>query len=129
VSKFNSKLGLWGNVGLMHGLLTREVCFSRVLRHKADSWSCAQTLPLCKKASAIVDTESEISNQFMLAVFSESVVLRMKVPFNKSEVIALYVQFACQFSLIDVTLHLRLPLHCRASFTAFGLITTGSGTL
>jgi len=34
-------------------------------------------------------TESEKSNQFMLAGFSMSVVLRKKEPFNKSEVIAL----------------------------------------
>jgi len=79
--------------------------------------------------SAIVVTESEISNQFMLAVFSKSVALRLKVPFNKSEVIALQVQFACQFDLIDVTLHLRSPLHCRTSVTTFDLITSGSGTL
>jgi len=89
MSKLYCKLGLWGNFGWMHGLFSCEVCFSRVLRHKADNWSCAQILPLCKNASAIVVTESEISNQFMLAVFSKSVVLRMKVPFNKSEVTAL----------------------------------------
>jgi len=29
----------------MQGLLSCEVCFFRVLRHKADSWSCAQTSP------------------------------------------------------------------------------------
>jgi len=37
----------------------------RALRHNADSWSCAQTLPLCKNAFAIVVTRSKISNQFM----------------------------------------------------------------
>jgi len=42
----------------------------------------------------------------MLAVFSKLVVL----PFFKSEVIALEVQFGCEFGLIDVTLHLRSPL-------------------
>jgi len=59
----------------------------------------------------------------MLAVlihFSKSVVLRTKVFFNKSEVIVLEVQFACQFSLIDVTLHWRSDLHCRAFFTSVG---------
>ena len=55
-------------------------------------------------------SENEKGTQFMLVVFSESVVLRTKVPFNKNEVIALYVQFASQFGLIDVTLHLRSPL-------------------
>jgi len=45
----------------------------------------------------------------MLAGFSRSVVIRMKVPFNKSNVITLDVKFACQFGLIDVTLHLRPP--------------------
>ena len=32
----NYKIGLWGTLG-MHGLLLCEVCFFRVLRHKADS--------------------------------------------------------------------------------------------
>jgi len=113
----------------MDGLLSCEVCFFLVLCHKGDSCSCAQTLPLCKNASAIVVTESEMSNQFMLTVFSKSVVLRTKVSFNKSEVIALYVQFACQFSLIDVTSHFSSPLHCRASITTLRLIMSGSGTL
>jgi len=44
-------------------------------------------------------------------------------------VIALYVQFACQFGLTGITLHLRSPLHCRAFVTTFGLITIGSSTL
>jgi len=35
------------------------------------------------------DYQSEISNQFMLTVFSKSVVLRTEVSLNKSEVIAL----------------------------------------
>jgi len=65
----------------------------------------------------------------MLTVFSKSVLLRTKGSFNKSEAIALQVQFALQFGLIDVTLHLRSPLHCRVSFTTFGLITSGSGPL
>jgi len=43
-------------------------------------------LRLCK--NAIVVTESEISNLFMLTVFSKSVFLT-KVWFNKSEVVAL----------------------------------------
>jgi len=67
-------------------------------------------------------SESEKGNQFILAVFSKSVVLRTKVLFKKSEVIALQVQFSCQFVLNDVTLHLRSDLHCRASFTTFGLL-------
>ena len=47
-------------------------------------------LPTYKNASVRVVTESEKGNQlFMFAVFSKSVVLRTKVPFNKSEVIAL----------------------------------------
>ena len=33
----------------------------------------------------------------------------MKMPFNKSEVIALQVQYAYQFRLNDVILHLRSP--------------------
>jgi len=37
----------------------------------------------------IVVTESEISKKFMSTVFSKSDVLRTKVSFNKSEVIAL----------------------------------------
>jgi len=85
--------------------------------------------PLCKNASAIVVVESEISNQFILTIFSKLAVLRPEVSFNKSEAIALQVQFACQFGLDDVTFHLRSPLHCRTSFTTFGLITSGSGTL
>ena len=54
-----------------------------------------------------------------------SVVLQTKVPFNKSDVIALQVELPCQFGLIDVTLHLRSTRgsHCRDSFTIFGLIT------
>jgi len=31
------KLGLLGNLGRMNGLLSCEVCFFRVLRHKMDS--------------------------------------------------------------------------------------------
>jgi len=45
----------------------------------------------------------------------------MKVLFNMSEVIALQSQFACQFDLVDVTLHLHSPLHCRVSFNNFRL--------
>jgi len=56
-----------------------------------------------------VVSESEKDNSFMLAVFSKSVVLRTKVPFNTNEVIALYVQFVCQFGLINVSLHLHSP--------------------
>ena len=41
------------------GLLTSEVCFFHVLRHTEYSWSCAQTLPLHKNASALVVAESE----------------------------------------------------------------------
>jgi len=39
MSKLYCKLGLWGNFGRMHVLLSCEVCFSRELCHKADSWS------------------------------------------------------------------------------------------
>jgi len=42
----------------------------------------------------------------VLVVFSKSVVLRTKVPFNRSEVIPLYFQVACQIRSIRVTLHL-----------------------
>jgi len=37
----------------------------------------------------LVVTDSEKGNQFMLTVFSKSVVRPTKVPFNKSEAIAL----------------------------------------
>jgi len=85
----------------MHGLLSSLVKFGsfRVLRHTADSWLCVQTLPSYKNAYALV-TESEKGTQFMLAVFSKSIVLRTKVPFNKSEVIAVQVQFDCQFGSV-----------------------------
>ena len=63
-----------------------------------------------KNESALVVTKIENVNQFMLAVFSKSVALRTKVPFNKSEVIALQVEFACHFGLSDVTMHLRSSL-------------------
>jgi len=50
---------------------------------------CAK-LPLHKNESALVVTEDEKDNQFMLAVLSKSaVVIRTKVLFNNSEVIAL----------------------------------------
>ena len=75
----------------MHWLLSCEVLFffvycviKRIVDHAP-----VQTLPLCKTASAIVATESEISKKFTLTVFSKSFVLRTKVPFNKSEVITL----------------------------------------
>jgi len=55
-----------------------------VLRHKADSWSCVQTSPFNKNASALVVADSVKSDQFMLAVFHKLIVLRTKVPFNKS---------------------------------------------
>ena len=44
---------------------------------------------VAKNASALVVTKSEKGNQFMLAVFSKSVALLTKVPYNKSEEIAL----------------------------------------
>jgi len=113
--------GTCSSIAMLKGYIVRER-FDRI-------WSCAQTLPICKNASAPVAIESEKSKQFMLAVFSKSLVLRTKVSFNKSKVIALWVLFARQFCLTDVTLHLRSPLHCRASFITFGLITSsGSGT-
>jgi len=119
------KLGLLGNFGRMHGLFSCEVCFFRVLRHNADDWSCAQSLPLC--ASATVVTESDISNQFMLSF------LQVSCSSNKSVVQQerrnCTVNSISQFCLIDVTLHLRSKLHCRALFTTFGLITSGSSTL
>jgi len=43
----------------MFSLLSSEGCFFRLLRHTEHSWSCAQTLPLCNTASALVETESE----------------------------------------------------------------------
>jgi len=43
----------------MYGLLSSEDYFFRVLRHTKYSWSCAQTLPLYKNASARLVTESE----------------------------------------------------------------------
>ena len=61
------------------------------------------------------------TNQFMSAAFFKSVALRTKVPFHKSEVITLQVQFAGQFGAIDVTLCLRSDQHSRAPFTTFGL--------
>ena len=45
----------------MHGLLTSEACFFRVLRHTEYSSSCAQTSSLYKNASALVVAESEKS--------------------------------------------------------------------
>jgi len=72
-----------------------------------DSWKNTQTLPLYKNASALVVSENEKGSQLMLQVFYKSAVLRTKVLFNKnSEVIAFYVQFACQCGLNDVILHL-----------------------
>jgi len=76
----------------------------------------ARRYHLSKNASAIVITESEISNQCMLRVFSKSVLLRTNVSLNKGEVIALQVQFACQFGLIDEALHLRPPAAPLQSF-------------
>jgi len=49
----------------------------------------APRLPLCQNASVRVVTTSEKGNQFMLAVFSESVVHRINAPFNKNKVTAL----------------------------------------
>ena len=56
-----------------------------------------------KNASALMVTKSEKGNQFILVVFSKAVVFRKKKP-----LIALQVQFACQFGLIDIILHLHL---------------------
>ena len=44
---------------------------------------------VAENASALVVTKSEKGNQFMLAVLYKSIALRMKVPFNQSEEIAL----------------------------------------
>jgi len=52
-------IGLLGNLGRMYGLLTSEACFFRVLHNTEYSWSCAQTVPLNKNASALVVAESE----------------------------------------------------------------------
>ena len=52
---------------------------------------------------ALVVTKSEKGNQFNLVVFTKSIALRTKLPFNKTEAIALQVQFACHLGLIDVT--------------------------
>jgi len=61
---------------------------------------------LCqKRVCALVVTTSEKCNYFMF-----SGALRTKVPFTKSVVITLQVQFACQFGLIDATLHLHSSL-------------------
>jgi len=66
-----------------------------------DSWSCdQQVLPLYMNASAPVISESEKGNKLRLEVFSKSVVLRTKVSFNKSEVIALQVHFSPFCSLV-----------------------------
>ena len=43
-----------------------------------------------------------------IAVFYKQDVLRTKVPFSMRQVIALHVQFDCQFSLTDVTLRTDL---------------------
>jgi len=43
--------------------------------------------------------ESEKSNQFMLAVFSKSVVLRTKEPLNKSDVKCKYIADVIRFSV------------------------------
>jgi len=83
--------------------------FGGILGGCMDSWSCAQTLPLYKNASALVVSESKKGNQFMSEVLFKLV--------NKSKAIVLYVQFACQCGLIDVTLQsplgslLQLPLN------------------
>jgi len=55
------KLGFRGFLGVCVScsVLSGEVCFFRVLRHAADSWSCDQTWPSYKNASAPVVTESE----------------------------------------------------------------------
>ena len=59
-----------------------------VMRYRADSIA-RPGVTRCKNVFAVMVTESEKSNQFVLVVFSKSVVLQTIVPFNKSEVIAL----------------------------------------
>jgi len=70
-----------------------------VFRHKADSRSFAQTLPLYNNASVRVVTESAKGIHFLLIVFSKLAILRTKVPFNKSEVIV----FNCTVSSIHLS--------------------------
>ena len=53
-----------------------------ILRHEADSGSCVQTLPKTRLRLWLPIVRNEKVNQFMLAVFSKSVALRTKVPFN-----------------------------------------------
>ena len=83
------------------------LCFFHVLRHTAYILSCAWMLLLYKSASTLqactAVTENEKCNYLMLAVLSKSFVLRAKVPFSKSEVIALEGDFTCHFGLIDVS--------------------------
>jgi len=57
-----------------------------VIKHVVDR---APKRSFMKNASALLVTESERGNLFILTVFSESVVIGTKVPFNASEVIAL----------------------------------------
>jgi len=83
-----------GNFGRMRGLLSCEVCVFRVLRHKVNSCSCAQTLPLCKNASPIVVTESEISYLFLLKVFSKSVVFERQ---ERSNCVASSIRLSVRF--------------------------------
>jgi len=65
------KFGFWGTLGGCMGCSLVTSGSFCVLRHKADSWSCAQTLPYLyctayKNASRLLVSESEKSNQFML---------------------------------------------------------------
>ena len=70
------------------------VNFGFVLRHKANSWSCAQIFPLYKNTSVLLVSECEYGKKFMFAVFSKSLALRTKVPFNTSVIsVCLSFQF------------------------------------
>jgi len=62
MSKFYYKRGLLESSGRMYGLFYCEVCFLRVcvIKRIVDH---ALTSRLCKNASVIVVTESEINNQ------------------------------------------------------------------
>ena len=103
------KLGLLGNFGRTHELLSCEICFFRVLRHNAGGWSYAQTLPL--GASAIVVTESDMSKKFMLSFLqvncssNESVVQQ-----ERSNCIVSSIRLSVRFDWRNFALALDAPL-------------------
>ena len=111
----------------MHGLLSCEVLFFRVLQNKRDSWSYAQTLPSYKKAAALAVTKSQKREELSVGF------LQVSRSLNESTIQQELSNRIASTMLLSVRLdwhNSALALAAQISIaelplTTFGLITSG----